>query len=147
MITINKRRWYILPKDVVTEKVFTNNYKLIPNLYRIKPCNMGKFVIKAGVNNQFYFSLKADNGQKILASEGYTSRSSCFVGIESVRANALDNTKYERKLSNNLKYYFNLKAGNGQVIGTSEMYDSEAGRDNGIASVKANAPSATVVEE
>ena len=42
---------------------------------------------------------------------------------------------------------FNLKAGNGQVIGTSELYESEAGRDNGVESVKKNAPDAEVVEE
>ena len=40
------------------------------------------------------------------------------------------------------KPYFNLKAGNGQVIGTSELYESEAGRENGIESVKKNAPEA-----
>ena len=41
---------------------------------------------------------------------------------------------------------FNLKAGNGQVIGNSEMYESVASRDNGIASVMKNAPDATVEE-
>jgi uncharacterized protein YegP (UPF0339 family) len=40
-----------------------------------------------------------------------------------------------------------LKAGNGQVIGQSEMYSSEASRDNGIASVMKNAPEAEVVDE
>ena len=43
--------------------------------------------------------------------------------------------------------FFNLLAGNGQVIGSSEMYESEASRENGIASVKANAPEASVVDE
>ena len=37
---------------------------------------------------------------------------------------------------------FNLKAGNGQVIGTSESYNSPAARENGISSVKKNAPDA-----
>jgi uncharacterized protein YegP (UPF0339 family) len=39
---------------------------------------------------------------------------------------------------------FNLKSTNGQVIGTSELYESVAARDNGIESVKTNAPSAAV---
>ncbi|HET7118419.1 MAG TPA: YegP family protein [Hanamia sp.] len=108
---------------------------------------MGKFVTKTGTNGQYYFSLKADNGQKILASEGYTSKAGCNNGIESVRTNSQDDSKYEKKSSANGKYYFNLKATNGQIIGTSEMYESEAGRDNGIASVKSNAPKASVVEE
>lgn len=108
---------------------------------------MGKFVIKTGANNQYYFSLKADNGQKILASEGYTSKASCENGIESVKKNAPDDSRYEKKTSSNNKFYFNLKASNGQVIGTSEMYESESGRDGGIDSVKKNAPGASVEEE
>jgi uncharacterized protein YegP (UPF0339 family) len=42
---------------------------------------------------------------------------------------------------------FNLKATNGQVIGTSESYSSEAARDKGIASVKANAPGAATDDQ
>ena len=41
---------------------------------------------------------------------------------------------------------FNLKASNGQVIGTSEMYESTSGMENGITSVRNNAPNASVVE-
>lgn len=108
---------------------------------------MGKFVIKTGANQQYYFSLKADNGQKILASEGYTTKSACNNGIDSVKTNATDDTKYDKKISTNGKHYFNLKASNGQIIGTSEIYETTAGRDSGIASVKANAPNATVEEE
>ena len=108
---------------------------------------MGKFVIKTGSNSQYYFSLKADNGQKILGSEGYTSKAGCQNGIDSVKANAKADGNYDRKNSANGKYYFNLKASNGQIIGTSEMYDSTSGRDNGIESVKSNAPGASVVEE
>lgn len=108
---------------------------------------MGKFVTKAGSNGQYYFSLKADNGQKILASEGYTSKAGCNNGIKSVRTNSQDDSRYYKKSSANGKYYFNLKATNGQIIGTSEMYGSEAGRDNGIASVKSNAPKASVAED
>lgn len=108
---------------------------------------MGKFVMKAGANGQYYFSLKADNGQKILASEGYTSKAACENGIESVKKNATEDSRYEKKTSTNGKYYFTLKATNGQIIGSSEMYESESGRDNGIASVKANAPGAAISEE
>lgn len=108
---------------------------------------MGKFVIKTGSNGQYYFSLKADNGQKILASEGYITKAGCMNGIDSVKANAKSDSNYERKISSNGKYYFNLKASNGQIIGTSEMYESSAGRDSGIDSVKYNAPGASVLEE
>lgn len=108
---------------------------------------MGKFVISTRKNGEVQFSLKAGNGQTILASEGYTTRASCDNGIESVRKNATDDNRYDRKTSTNGKFYFNLKAGNGQIIGTSEMYESEAGRENGIASVKENAPTATIDDQ
>lgn len=108
---------------------------------------MGKFVISNRANGEFQFNLKADNGQTILASEGYSSKAACENGIESVKKNASDDARYDRNTAKNGKPYFNLKAGNGQVIGTSEMYESEASRDNGIASVKKNAPEATVTDE
>ncbi len=108
---------------------------------------MGKFVITTRKNGEFQFVLKAGNGQTILASEGYTTRAACDNGIESVKKNAPEDGRYERKESSNGKYYFNLKAGNGQIIGTSEMYEAEASRENGIESVKKNAPDAEIVDE
>lgn len=42
---------------------------------------------------------------------------------------------------------FVLKAANHQIIGQSEMYSSEAARDNGIDSVRRHAPEAKLVEE
>ncbi|HOY41099.1 MAG TPA: YegP family protein [Chitinophagales bacterium] len=103
---------------------------------------MGKFVIKTQKDGQFVFRLLAGNGQEILRSEAYTTKPACLNGINSVKENATNDARYDKKESTNGKPYFNLKAGNGQVIGTSELYESEAGRDNGIASVKSNAPDA-----
>lgn len=95
-------------------------------------------------NGELQFVLKAGNGEPILASEGYKNRSGCENGIESVKTNAPLDERYDRLTSKNAKHYFNLKAANGQVIGTSEMYETSFGRDNGIESVKKNAPDATV---
>lgn len=108
---------------------------------------MGKFVITTRSNGEFQFTLKAGNGQGILDSEGYSTKANCENGIESVRKNSQDDSRYERKTSSNGKAYFSLKASNGQVIGTSEMYESEAARDNGIASVKSNAADAVVDDQ
>jgi uncharacterized protein YegP (UPF0339 family) len=49
------------------------------------------------------------------------------------------NNKYIKHESQDGQYYFTLIAGNGEVIATSEMYRTKAGRDKGIRSVKANA--------
>ncbi|MBX3238964.1 MAG: YegP family protein [Chitinophagaceae bacterium] len=108
---------------------------------------MGKFVISLRKNGEFQFNLKATNGQVILVSEGYTTKANCVNGIESVRRNSQDDSKFDLKTSTNNKHYFNLKATNGQIIGTSEMYESAGSRDNGVASVKSNAPGATVEDE
>lgn len=105
---------------------------------------MGKFEITTRKNGEYQFNLKAGNGQVILSSEGYTTKSACNNGVESVRKNSQDDSKFERKTSSNGKPYFNLKASNGQVIGNSEMYESESSRENGIESVKKNAPDAEV---
>jgi len=108
---------------------------------------MGKFIITKRKNNEYQFNLEAVNGQVILTSEGYVAKASCIKGIESVKNNAATDARYDRKVSTNQKYYFNLKAGNGEIIGTSQMYTTEAGRDNGIESVKNNAPGAIIVDE
>ncbi len=108
---------------------------------------MGKFVITKRKNGEFQFDLKATNGQVILSSEGYTTMAACKNGIESVMKNAADEGRFERKEAKNGSPYFVLKAGNGQIIGTSEMYSSEASRENGVASVMKNAPGAEVVDE
>ncbi len=104
---------------------------------------MGKFEIKKDKSEQYRFNLKAGNGQVILSSEAYKAKASCENGIESVKTNSQDDSKFERLKAKNGSPYFNLKATNGQVIGTSEMYSSTDAMENGIASVKNNAPGAT----
>ncbi len=104
----------------------------------------GKFELYTDKAGEFRFRLKAGNGQIILASEGYKQRASADNGIESVRKNAPEDGRYERSKTKNGKYRFNLKATNGQVIGTSETYESSSSRENGIESVKTNAPGATI---
>lgn len=108
---------------------------------------MGSFLITKRANGEFQFVLKAGNGQVILASEGYTTKAACDNGIESVKKNSQEDVRFDRLESKNGKPYFNLKATNGQIIGSSEMYESVAARENGIESVMKNAPDADVKED
>jgi uncharacterized protein YegP (UPF0339 family) len=108
---------------------------------------MGKFVITKSENGSFHFNLKAGNGEIVLTSEAYNSKAACENGMESVRKNALEDANYDRKESAIGKPYFNLKAANHQVIGTSEMYSSTASRDKGIESVKHNAAEAAIDDQ
>ncbi|ANF50278.1 hypothetical protein A0O34_07005 [Chryseobacterium glaciei] len=105
---------------------------------------MGRFVISKRFNGEYQFNLKASNGQTILVSEGYNMKSSCLNGINAVKQNSQMDERFERKTSSNSKYYFNLKAINGEIIGTSEMYESSSARDNGIESVKVNSRTASI---
>jgi uncharacterized protein YegP (UPF0339 family) len=107
---------------------------------------MTKFEVYNDKKGEFRFRLKAENGKNIIASEGYKTKAACLNGIESVRKNSQDDSKFERLESEGGKVYFNLKAANGQVVGTSQMYASGETMETGIASVKENAPSAEMVE-
>lgn len=104
----------------------------------------GKFEIRKSSNGQFFFNLKAGNGEKILTSEMYTAKSSAEGGIESARKNAPIDARYERKTSKGGQPYFVLKAANSEPIGKSETYSSTSAMESGIESVKKNAPDAKV---
>ena len=106
----------------------------------------GKYEIKRAKNGEYYFNLKAGNGEIILTSETYKAKAGAKNGIESVKTNSSQPDRYERKASPSGKFFFVLKAGNREVIGRSEMYESETSRDNGIESVKTNGPSTDVVD-
>ncbi len=95
---------------------------------------------------KFHFVLKAGNGQVILTSQMYASKASAMNGIESIKKNCGDEKCWETKTAKNGKFHFNLKSTNGQIIGSSQMYANEAGMNNGIESVKKNAPGADVKE-
>ena len=105
-----------------------------------------KFELKRAKTKQFYFNLLSSNGQVILMSEMYEVKASAINGIKSVKKNAVVDERYDRLTSKSDKPYFVIKAGNHQVIGQSQMYGSEDGRDNGIESVKKNAPDAEIVD-
>lgn len=120
---------------------------------------MGKFVIKETATG-IKFDLKATNGQVIATSEVYSTKAACLNGIESVKNNCasdvedqtaevvkeVKNPKYEIYQDKAGEYRFRLKAGNGQVIATSEGYKTKDSCENGIESVKKNAPDAEIEE-
>ena len=119
---------------------------------------MSKFVIRE-VKSGIKFDLKATNGQVIATSEAYESKAACENGIESVRKNApianledqtvadfetVTNPKFELYRDKADQFRFRLKARNGQIIAVSEDYTTKAACENGIESVRKNAPIAEV---
>ncbi len=55
--------------------------------------------------------------------------------------------KFVVKKGSSGKFHFNLIATNGQVIATSEAYESKRAALNGIESVKKNAPDAPIDDQ
>jgi uncharacterized protein YegP (UPF0339 family) len=106
-----------------------------------------KFHLKKASNEQFHFNLLAGNGEIILSSEQYKAKQSALEGIESVRKNSQREGAFEIKTAAGGKFHFVLKATNGQVIGTSQLYASEAGAKAGSESVKSNAPGASLQDD
>ena len=107
----------------------------------------GSYVLSKNEKGQYSFVLKAANGETILQSETYESKAGAENGIASVQQNSPLDERYQRKDSSNGKPYFNLLAANHQVIGTSQLYQSEASRESGIASVKTNGPTTVIKAE
>lgn len=107
---------------------------------------MGHYEIKKAKNGQYYFNLKARNGEIILTSEMYVSKASAENGIASVQSNSPQESQYDLRRNIKNEPYFVLKAKNHQIIGVSESYSSEAAAKNGIASVTKNGPT-TVIKD
>ena len=107
------------------------------NLFKRK----GKFEIVKNSSGEFYFRLKASNGQVILLSESYKTTQGCQKGINSVKENAQFEENFDIRISKDNKRYFVLKAINGEIIGKSEMYNTIAATINGIESVQFNSQS------
>ena len=106
----------------------------------------GVFEVYKDQRGEHRFRLKAPNGQTILQSEGYTSKAACMNGIQSVKENAAMEERFETSVDKGGKHRFNLLAGNRQIIGTSEGYQTENNMQNGIKSVGRWAPDAPVKE-
>lgn len=104
----------------------------------------GWYEISQASDGQYRFILKAGNGEPILNSELYKAKASAVNGIESIQKNSGDDARYERLTAKNGKPYFNLKAANHQIIGTSQFYASEVSRDKGIESIKTNGSSTNI---
>ena len=102
-----------------------------------------RYELRKDSDGQYFFTLHADNNEKILTSEMYKAKAAAENGIASVKNNAANESRFDRRTSKAGKPYFVLKAANGEVIGTSEEYSSIEAMENGISAVRQAAPMAT----
>lgn len=103
-----------------------------------------KFEITRNEKGEFHFKLLNAEGRTLVRSEGYNAKASCTGGVESVRRNSTDDQRYDLKTASDGRPYFNLKASNGQIVGTSPMFADADARAAAVAAVKAGAGAATV---
>lgn len=106
----------------------------------------GDYILKRS-GDQYMFNLRAGNYQVILTSQRYSTKAAAENGIASVQKNSADDARFQRLKAKDNSDYFNLTAGNGEVIGRSEMYTSSAARDKGIESVKTNGTTTKVQDQ
>ena len=97
-----------------------------------------QYELKKSKNGKYFFNLLATNGEIILTSQMYASKAGARKGIASVRSNAGNTERYERRQGKGGKSHFVLRSGNHRVIGTSQTYSSKAKMEKGITAVKKN---------
>lgn len=92
-----------------------------------------QFEIFKGEDLKTYFRLRAGNGEIMLSSQGYTASSSAKKGIESVKTNGVDASRYEVFETDAGQYALRLVAANGEVIARGESYASKSNADRAVA--------------
>jgi uncharacterized protein YegP (UPF0339 family) len=110
------------------------------------PTGSARFQLFKGLDKQYYFHLRAGNGEIVLQSEGYKQRASAVNGIASVRSNAANASRFQVLEAQNGQHYFVLRASNGQVIGRGEMYASKYGAEQGVKTVAQTAAGAAAAQ-
>jgi uncharacterized protein YegP (UPF0339 family) len=105
-----------------------------------------RYELKNSKNNQYYWTLQGNNNEILLKSETYPLKASAVKGIASAKVNSPHDSRYQRSTASNGQYYFTLRAENYEKLGTSEMYTTVSGRDNGIEACKKVGPGAPVVD-
>lgn len=105
-----------------------------------------KFVVKNASDGRFFFNLVTDEGRKLLGSEYYATKPNVFEGITSIRMNAKDTSRYQKKVLTDGKAYFTFRAPNHGDVFESDMYDNEDLRDQAMSKVLHFGADAPIIE-
>lgn len=104
-----------------------------------------RFTTLEGQNGLYYFNLKAANGEIVLQSQAYGNESSAMNGTFSVAESGGLKGNYDINKAKDGQYYFNLKAANGEIIGTSEMYTTKSNAKRGANGVMKLLPNVNIL--
>ncbi len=95
----------------------------------------GRFESFTGRDGRYYFHLLAGNGEKVLASEGYSTEAAAREGMASVKANGQSEGRYLQREAQDGSAYFVLTSANGTIIAVSEMYAAKANATRAVSTV------------
>ena len=103
-----------------------------------KPAPTGepKFETFTGQDKGQYFRLRAANGEIVLQSEGYSSKSAAEAGIDAVSEHGVEATAYEILEAQNGQYYFRVVAPNHEIVARGETYASKSNAERGADNVR-----------
>ena len=101
---------------------------------------------KSEASEPFTFRFMSED-KVLIKSENYKAKKSALNGIESVKTNSQVDKRYELKESKNGKFFFNIKATNGQVVGTSSLFATEDERTEAMELLKNESPDASLTDE
>lgn len=87
-------------------------------------------------NKGYRFVLKTREGNSLLNSIAFQNEESVKQVIAELPELVNIRAVFERKTDYSGKFLFNLKDRNGRVLGVSQLYDSEAGMENGIVNLR-----------
>ncbi|MBP9085716.1 MAG: YegP family protein [Kofleriaceae bacterium] len=97
-----------------------------------------KFDLWQNDAGQYYFHLAAANGEILLASQGYQSRTGAINGVLSVLDNGGLDVRYAIKQGSDRKHYVSLLAANQQVIATGEGYSTKSNANRAVKTMVRN---------
>ncbi len=92
--------------------------------------------IKKNSSNSYSFYLKSISGNTLLNSIDFSSEESLMEIVGKLNPLMEEQGVFERRTDHNGHFLFNLKDTEGNLIGQSTAYSSEAGMENGIKNLK-----------
>ncbi len=92
--------------------------------------------IKKHNENVYRFKVSTSSGNTILESIDFPNREDIKKLVTELQESINERKIFERKTDHSGKFLFHLKNKEGQFIGSSQLYSSEAGMENGIKNLK-----------
>lgn len=86
--------------------------------------------------NKYTFVLKAASGQTLLSSVTFSNEKKAKETVNKLNELSSHRNTFERKTNHSGEFLFSLKNNQGEIIGNSQLYQSEAGMENGIKNLK-----------